>query len=88
MEHNLIELWEQSKPLTEQTEEVQNIVAEIMMGEPDSISDEPAGIYPRITQKKWLIDGGELQENYSYLHPANHSQNGLINNIEYAVVST
>jgi hypothetical protein len=88
MEHNLIELWEQGKPLTEQTDGVQNMVSEIMMGEPDSISDEPAGIYPRITQKKWLIEGGELQENYSYLHPANHSQNGLINTISYAVVST
>jgi len=87
MEHILIELWNNELPLTEQTDEVQSIVAEIMLGEPDSISDEPAGIYPRITQKKWLIDGGELQENYSYLHPANHSQNGLINNIEYAVVS-
>jgi hypothetical protein len=80
--------WNPELGFDEQTEECQNLLNALMANEPDYFEDEYAGIHPRITLERWNGDGFSLSRIYNYIHSGEHPENGKINTISYAVVTT
>lgn len=80
--------WNPELGFDEQSEECQNLLNELMGNTPNYTEDEEAGVFPRPTLKRWNGEGFQIIETINYIHSGNHRLNGLINNINYAVVTT
>jgi hypothetical protein len=77
--------WDNLKPLAEQSEECQQLIAEITQQEPTSTTDEPAGVYPRILSETFVYGNISVVQRYEYVHEATHRQNGLIKEVQHYV---
>ena len=71
-------IWDNNLPVNEQEQEAQNYVNEAISCKPTTETSEPAGFYPRLIIQEWEKSGLVITKITTYVHTAEHEENGLI----------
>ena len=65
------------KPFEEQEDEVRQAVRELSQRPPDSITEEPAGHWPRPLSMTWVYADFIIERKFIYQNTPNDPQNGI-----------
>lgn len=65
------------KPFEEQEDEVRQAVRELSQRPPDSITEEPAGHWPRPLSMTWVYADFIIERKFIYHNPTDDPQNGI-----------
>ena len=78
-------VYDESKELWEQTEEVQDVISQITNTTCLLQESEQAGAYPRVTKQVYECQGIRVTTTPQYTYPPDHDENGKITTTIYKI---